>query len=321
MIDWLAGLFYRIRCWMGAEARTSRLLAALLFMSVVQVGLLAALLATACGDDGNGQTAVLPTATATETTPNIDGETFGGPYEIVYDKIKGKQDDFTLYNKNGGLAFSKAAELDEDLFVASIGRNKESSLYGEIGQLYNYAVTEDGIIVAVWTETDLIAMGRERCPGGRNVMPDLPNDLKDNETMVNWFPEEPSLVRTVKLEDQKPPPPASQSYCWLKKGAGVLDAISKHFMLAQGEGMTVNQYEGEWVKKDVIYAGEITVDVELCTYSVNQLSGTYQPENNKQIRDALITYFSEELDATPSSVNNRPVNVEREEELKIRGGC
>ena len=66
----------------------------------------------------------------------------------------------------------------------------------------------------------------------------------------------------------------------------MLDAISKHFMLAQGAGTTIDMFKkGKennwygWTAKEVLYAGEFFVDAdESCISDVNGDSGTYRPK-------------------------------------------
>ena len=265
----------------------------------------------------------------------FDKGMFRGPYEIVSEKIQVKQEDFTRNKTDGGLPFSKAKELDLKLFEESIARNKASAS-GRVGQLYNYAIDTSGrIFVAVWTANNLNALDRVgKCT---TPAPPVPQYNAPREAMINWFAQEPSFDRITKLEEQTPAPPPSQSPCWLKRGGGILDAMSKHFMLAQGDGTTVGYYEEGWVNAKVAYAGEITVDVRLCTYSVNNQSGTYQPlparytpeapdeqqpaaDQANRIRAALAQFFADKLKIAPSIVNGEPVVVKGVDQ-KIKGAC
>ena len=93
--------------------------------------------------------------------------------------------------------------------------------------------------------------------------------------MINFWPED-------ELENPKKVP-----ICWLKDDNNkkpILDAMSKHFILAQGPGeKTIRQMklgEDEGVPaaaRSIAYGGEIVVDLNTCTYTINNGSGTYQP--------------------------------------------
>lgn len=64
----------------------------------------------------------------------------------------------------------------------------------------------------------------------------------------------------------------------------MLDAVSKHFMLAQGVDATIGMFNDNtennwygWTAKEVLYAGQFEVNLDECTYLVNNDSGTYKP--------------------------------------------
>ena len=226
------------------------------------------LLIAACGDDENDC-----------------GEKWGGPYPkdgtpIAQEKI----DDFGRYQARGFM-FSEATELE------SIEQLKKSvyqtAPHGVTGQLYNYVIsTKCEIIVAEWTNDEAKwqnnkfeqALTEDKCPGGKDFMPD-----PSPGTLINFFPEDlGKQFREVDKRDRRSP-------CWQKgeelvDGAddaredGLLDALSKHFMLAQGTGTTIEQFNGDtWPEAKIAYAGEVFVDLTSCTYSLNAGSGTYKP--------------------------------------------
>lgn len=88
--------------------------------------------------------------------------------------------------------------------------------------------------------------------------------------MVNFYPESTT--------DK----PTDTSECITADGtSGVMDALSKHFMIAQGAGERVSDYNATtWPRTTVDYAGEILVTVgpSSCTYTISQGSGTYVPQ-------------------------------------------
>lgn len=64
-----------------------------------------------------------------------------------------------------------------------------------------------------------------------------------------------------------------------------LDALSKHFMLAQGADTTIEKFDRKkWPFATVAYAGELEVDVADCTFSINSDSGTYRPQSVFRVR-------------------------------------
>ena len=219
---------------------------------------------------------------------------FGGPYPREGNDIsEKKKEDFRDYNTSQ-LSYSRATKLvDMEQFEGSIRENLPFP-YGVSRQKYNYAISEDcDILVATWkdplnledellkeviveTETEdesLIEVEVEgelidKCPGGRDF---TPRDQK--EAMINWFPEEAAAALGI----------PNRSPCWLNgnQTKGLLDAISKHFMLAQGPGTTIDEFnsdnETRWAETKVAFAGEITVDLDTCSYWLNSNSGTYKP--------------------------------------------
>ncbi len=303
--------------------------------------LLALLLAvSACGGGGseNGE---------------FDASRFGGLYGFRERLNDGKRDAFKCYEKTG-LSLSKAVELDSELLEESIEANVAFP-HGAKMQKYNYVVDLKGkIIVAEWNVNDLArvvgdakanaqAMGDAKataqaagdaeanaeedteeteckdkeCIGDADFIPRAPRK------MVNWFPED-------KGEDLVADP---QSPCWLDRDEndGLLDAISKHLMLAQGKGKTIGDFkvqkwatndEGDWKKAEVAYAGELIVDLVSCTYSLNNDSGTYQ-RNGQQptadAREAVAGAFAKVLGVGPVSFLDVPHEADSTE-WWIEGG-
>ena len=113
---------------------------------------------------------------------------------------------------------------------------------------------------------------------------------RQKDKMINFFPEDlGSQFAEVNNNARRSP-------CWLpgSKPTGLLDALSKHFMLAQGIGTTIDQFmRASWSETEVAYAGEITVDPSRCTFSLNNNSGTYRPED--QSLQNVIEFFLKEL--------------------------
>ena len=201
---------------------------------------------------------------------------------------------------------SKNIKLEDKLedannFEESI-KNNLSFPYGDRRQEYNYVIAENcDILVAAWDEDGQLegVMTEANCPGGRGDF-----TPRDHEGMINWYPEEWKSVKWVFKS-------LGQSPCWLNKDEdgkgrdGLLDAISKHFMLAQGPGSTINGFnEDSWADTQVAYAGEIIVDLEDCTYWLNNDSGTYgpgkdmPPKGNKLFDVA--EHFAGKLDIWPA---------------------
>ena len=177
-------------------------------------------------------------------------------------------------------------------------------------QKYNYVIDDEGkIIVAEWNVEDLAQeLDNAKVKAQPSVVPtaNAQEDTEENncdgkkcegdidfipknpQKMVNWFPED-------EYEDLADP----QSPCWLNrsKNDGLLDAISKHFMLAQGPGEDIHKFTEGWEDTEVRYAGELTVDVVECTYTVNNNSGTYKPKL-EGLADAA-KHFAKEIDVGP----------------------
>lgn len=246
--------------------RTERQVRDRLTLPLTMVGILLVLvLASSCGKDNQ----------------------FGGPYGIREDKVKEQKiADFTVYELQG-LSVSEAAILNTDLFERSIRwyRNNTDPVfpYGDKYQRYNYVVTTDKVIfVAVWKAERLdlshLDKGKDdpectEVAHALNSRPDLTEPI-----MINFYPEEPGPVH----KRDKPFSP-----CWVGfptgGRAGLLDALNKHFMLAQGDDPADDLKE--WTKTKVAYAGEIIVDVEQCLYTITNGSGTYLRGQRGDLKD------------------------------------
>ena len=131
--------------------------------------------------------------------------------------------------------------------------------------------------------------------------------------MINIFPEEKN-TKNLSLKGQQTP-------CWLdgldpdpeekklksKVKTGLLDAISKHYMIAQGKGKSIKDFDADkWSKTRVRYAGEIIVDVKNCQYWLNNGSGTYKPkgldESGRDELQKMADIFSTKLGVWPAFV-------------------
>jgi hypothetical protein len=203
---------------------------------------------------------------------------YGGAYKIAtrdekieeFDAIRGSGIDWTS---------SKVQVLTDSLFIASIKSNATSGMLdADKYQRYNYVVKGGEILVAVWTSPGNVTRACSKAGslssasyGGASITTD---------TMINFFPEDVSLPLHSNATN-------GQRVCeWRggKKPTGVLDGHSKHFMLAQGAGKKLTEYEpgksgNDWARASVDYAGEIIVDVKNCNYVINQNSGTYRPKS------------------------------------------
>ncbi len=274
--------------------------------------LLALLLAvSACDNDEPSDGSPTP-----NETPVVDGPSgefskqVGGPYSFVLRGVEAseKERDFKCY-KEMGLSLSQAVILDDKLLRDSIEKNYESPDRTDSQkydtQKYNFVIDviagKKEIIVAKWDVEDIEAAlkaatdkakGENNC-GGRKCLEDggFTPQVSNKEVMVNLFP-----------EDKKADP--KQSPCWLDsaKSKGLLDAISKHFMLAQlaqGERSTIADFDEnnwyEWTAEKVLYAGEIIVDLESCTLDVNGDSGTYRPKTSYRTLTKVVEQFDDTI--------------------------
>ena len=220
-----------------------------------------------------------------------------------------KLDDFADYKgSNAGVfSFTQATELtDIERLENTVMLNMEA--FGEARQLYNYVITPDcNIIVAEWTESaadqDFTQSLPTTCPGGREEF----EPVKNAGTMVNFFQEDlgsqfqDMLAKKVDKRDR-------QSPCWQEgvelitgadekndtRDGSLLDALSKHFMLAQEETGTIEEFDAnEWPDTMVAFAGEILIDPQACTFILNGGSGTYLPE--RTLAPTVTVFFANKL--------------------------
>jgi len=266
--------------------------------------LLALLLAvSACDDDDDGDGSPTPNETPTEVPVAVD---FGHPYPFAPTGKKAgeKERDFECY-KELGLSLSEAVKLDDVLFESSIEENykspdrTDSQKYDT--QKYTFVIAEvDGneeIIVAQWKEDNDELDGDKKVSEKCHCRIDNRWNfgLGDAGIMVNLFPED-------KDEDSR----ERKSPCWLDSDRkdGSLDAISKHFMLAQGVGATIDMFNDDnennwygWTAKEVLYAGVFEVNLDKCTYLINNDSGTYQPKLDGW--EAAVRHFANKIGVGP----------------------
>jgi hypothetical protein len=231
----------------------------------------------------------------------------GGPYG--YRGGKRKVEEFENY-KDKELYFSSGAQLTNTLLNDSVEEEQQVSRPTKSKKLkYNYVIsTEDcQIYVAVWiqahTDVPIHVVKRAVCdplptkgPGGPDQVKSYQFKAKPN-LMINWF-----------LEDSINKP--RDSPCWVDDGknreTGILDALSKHFMLSQKLGnqsiQNIDLKPGSAdnaTLRSVGYAGEIEVDLRMCRYIINPNSGTYLPDPGK-LRE-VVDFFEAELNILPDN--------------------
>lgn len=242
-----------------------------------------------------------PSASAPLPKGANSGHGYGGPYPLggtrsendLYANSEKIAEFGFLYGKR--LFYSEGVKLSKPLFCHSIGKNKIAS-NGKEYQRYNYVISTSngipsGIWVAQWKGEGIseklkpVICKSDDCKPSDCKPTAYYKDRKDGydwapqKTMINVFPELPTVSQTElnsgKIYEKESP-------CFFKKdwGAadvGILDASSKHFMIAQG-GYSIENYDPKsWSKVKVLYAGELLVDVQKRTYSINTNSGTFQP--------------------------------------------
>ena len=291
----------------GNLSKVSQAVAALL-ISTILFGFAATLVIVdrAISDNGVQVEHQEPTSTAQATaTPNPRCD-FGGPYPkggALDEKVlAGKQRDFATYDGLGLLSLSVTVELTKDRFKKSVNANRKRVPQ----QKYNYVISNEDctILVAEWVNRDPSPIaGGVACAGGRDPL------TPPSGIMIDWAPEEPYGSALVSAS-----PPTPQSPCWLGAGRqkdgilkGVLDATSKHYMLAQGVS-NPSYNKDEWPNAQVAYAGEILVNLDDCEYIVTENSGTYTPlgEFRKKVN---VFFASKGLDASPAGTSTLPNRV------------
>jgi hypothetical protein len=115
----------------------------------------------------------------------------------------------------------------------------------------------------------------------------------DKLIMVNFYPESPergtghkktSLMSILIPQDKtdqrgKTKEKLRKEPNNMQTRNGLLDAMSKHFMLAQPGAAGIESFSRfTWWRTKVAYAGEILVDVGKRSYILNSDSGTYKPD-------------------------------------------
>ena len=257
---------------------------------------------------------------------------FGGPY--AYQGGIQKVAEFQWY-KDHTNDLSKHMELNLSRLTQSIRDNRAPMGGVRQVQRYNYVITEEDskIYVGVWsmpinwsTTSDWIKIGQtkantcivDKIAGGAPASMPTPSPMPTptpaptatpaptpipakNGAMINFHAEDPVFG-------------SPDSPCWLKaskdgKKVGILDAMTKHFMLANGAG-TVESFDlrklESWTKKEVAYAGEMFVLVSdsTCLMVINNGSGTYLPQagNNRdslKYLKAVAAFFSQKIPPIP----------------------
>ena len=242
---------------------------------------------------------------------------FGGSYSIASGQTTNKQEEFDLIRDPAkGIDWKSSAtrELNRGLFEKSIKDNAASGMPEATRyQRYNYVVKRGSIRVAIWTVSGSMTDACNKLPATVKYQ-NLPI-IKG--VMINFFPEDQN-VPTGKVG-------SPDMACFLtpytlnpSKQLGVLDAHSKHFMLAQdivdstgGKRLaTLRDYVtgaswATWKNEEVDYAGEILVDVIGCYYIINNGSGTYAPKNgggNFEYLLLVAQLFKEKVEVSPSAV-------------------
>lgn len=232
---------------------------------------------------------------------------YGGPYPIggangfdgklASDKLA----EFDEFKSKKKWDSSEVVELNRKLFSDSIKSNSVTGIpHADDFQRYNYVIQGSKIFVAVWknskpAETGTHALLSDICNPG------LPySGMKDIQPgmMVNFYPE---------LRPDAPTPDPKCIATVGGKPTGVLDAHSKHFMLAHGKGAMISKYLSGWQNSKVEYAGEIIVSVKPCYYTINQGSGTYKPSAGSTDKDfkhleAVAQFFSLTIGVSPAFV-------------------
>jgi len=239
------------------------------------------------------------TTTASTATPTGTAATLGGPYD--YKAGNEKKENFKRY-ADLELFHSGVRYLSLTLLVDSIEANSMDP-HGEELQRYNYVIEKRNldewkIRVAIWRDDDKTV---ELLKGFKSDGPTPTEYGATPRLMINFYPEEP--------KDPKAPHRPETSPRWLDKDQtnGILDAMSKHFLLANGDTSSskspLQSYVAEkWGQTEVDYAGEIVVDVDERVYRINSNSGTYQPSSD--FLEAAAGCFERVLGIAPQYVES-----------------
>lgn len=217
---------------------------------------------------------------------------FGGPY--AYQGGIQKIAEFQWY-KDHLKDLSEQMLLTQNRLSRSIKANLVGDGTGIELQRYNYVVPdgESQIYVGVWkenitwaTEAAWIHAGivHNRDETCTNSTPDSSAPPKATMgAMIDFYSEEPEINFRAGIT-----PPLQASPCWLQvakegKKVGILDSMTKHFMLVQKD-KTLQDFDlaalASWPSKEVAYAGELFVLISNgeCRVVINNGSGTYKPD-------------------------------------------
>lgn len=225
---------------------------------------------------------------------------FGGPYPLGGILHKNELVENAAKIAEFGMLFGKALfaskgeVLTRELLERSIKTNSNFP-QGTKAQKYNYVVLFDDrgsptIWVATWSDVGTLSkvVGSQCERSKERKWKDVEFE---NGRMVNIFPE--STTRVPKRANERRI--AASSPCYFPgfgeqaKPVGILDASSKHFLIAQ-RGRTLEHFEPKkWAQVEVAFAGELFVDYERkCTYSINTNSGTFRPTPGAVSRSIVV---------------------------------
>jgi hypothetical protein len=229
-----------------------------------------------------------------------------------------------------GWVSSTATVLKGRLLGSSINSNRGSGVReADERQRYNYVVQElngkNEILVATWSFAGKLPGNKVDfdvvCGPNGNIV--YPNVTVESGMMVNLWPGD--YPTTPAPTATSPPNSTSQftsnacqsasfqGFRSVQELIGFMAAHSDHFMLAQGVGTTLGMYgpgtRDAWAMTSVKYAGEIIVDVQTCTYIINQGSETYtpaagSPANAFEYLFAVAALFNEKVGASPDEVRD-----------------
>ena len=217
-------------------------------------------------------------------SPSVQVTSFGGPYAYLggIQKIA----EFQWYQDHIK-DLSKRAVLDIDLLKTSIDKNRTANGTGLQLQRYNYVIPERDrtIYVGVWNKGLTWSAAAEWIKDGLSEATTcIVDDTAGGTPAATPIPATENKMINFHSED--PVIGSSSSPCWLKasqdkKKVGILDAMTKHFMLLQEnpnlESFNLERFK-DWTSKEVAYAGELFVLIsgETCLVVINNGSGTYK---------------------------------------------
>ncbi len=235
----------------------------------------------------------------------------GGPYRFQ----GGEQKVANFLGYQGkDLFFSEGVLLkqDQNLLQDSVSSDQVNTANRHSTLKYNYVVSADDceIYVATWTKSTDEIEGHLQSKDIPCVSPYHPLDATRSR-MINFWPEDNDI--------------STSSPCWLDKDQkdGLLDAMSKHFILAQKPGsrpierMILEPRGDSAVHRSVAYGGEIVVDLNHCTYTVNNGSGTYRPlDHDAALPDESLSYLKTVAQQFRADLGVAPTFVQSSEPVK-----